>query len=321
MLTGTRGLGRVLFASAAEISRRIDRLDILNRCLTNLNVSWTPGRRRPGAGVRPAGDRGQPAGGLALRPLQHRDQPGARPALAGDWDGVPASCAEAETEGVIADFVTGRMALARGQEWSPPPEFASDLDGDDLSLRSFVRVVVGDAPRGDGCARGGRGAGGGRDDVRRHRALRRLHHRLAGGHRDRLGDRRPGRARHPPRDRRRPPRQQSDDRPARPARPDGRAGRELPPTTRRPSRSSGPRSPCRSSGTPSRRSRAAAPTSAPGWSATAGPTRRACCSTRLGRPSTGSVPCGGASSSTPSSRASSGDVRRSVAPATHGRGR
>ncbi|MEP9361396.1 adenylate/guanylate cyclase domain-containing protein [Nocardioides sp. CN2-186] len=142
MLTGTRGLGRALFASAAEISRRIDRLDILNRCLTNLNVSWTPDDaeraldygRQAIVVSRQAGSlyaHSNTAINLALAQL-----------LAGDWDGVPASCAEAETERIIADFVTGRMALVRGQEWSPSPEFATELDGDDLSLRSFVLASI-----------------------------------------------------------------------------------------------------------------------------------------------------------------------------------
>ncbi|GAW49955.1 hypothetical protein PD653_3380 [Nocardioides sp. PD653] len=140
MLTGTRGLGRALFASAVEIGRRIDRLDIVNRCLTNLNVSWTPDDalraleygRQAIVVSRQAGSlyaHSNTAINLALAQL-----------LAGDWDGVAATSAEAETERVIADFVIGRIALARGEGWSPSTDFALELDGDDLSLRSFVLV-------------------------------------------------------------------------------------------------------------------------------------------------------------------------------------
>ncbi|MFC6345190.1 hypothetical protein ACFP8W_24620, partial [Nocardioides hankookensis] len=42
MLTGTRGIGRIIFEAAAEISRRHHLPAALTRSLVNLNVSWTP---------------------------------------------------------------------------------------------------------------------------------------------------------------------------------------------------------------------------------------------------------------------------------------
>ncbi|GAA4694333.1 adenylate/guanylate cyclase domain-containing protein [Nocardioides conyzicola] len=141
MVTGSRGLGRVIFEAAAELARRHHLLPTLTRVLVNLNVSWVPddAARAREFGIEAVAMGRQSGSFTALS--------GAASNLAlaqlvvGDWGGALES-ADASSDEPVADLVRARIASARGTAWRLQPEMEDDeYAGEDLSLRCFVEVL------------------------------------------------------------------------------------------------------------------------------------------------------------------------------------
>jgi tetratricopeptide (TPR) repeat protein len=142
MVTGMRGLGRVVFTAAAELARRNHQLDTLSRALVNLNVSW-------------AYDDAARARDYGLEAVEVARQAGAVIALSsaesnlalarlvtGDWDDALASADEAELDEPLAELVRARIAGARGTRWHLPPHLGDPgYAGGDLSLRCFAEIL------------------------------------------------------------------------------------------------------------------------------------------------------------------------------------
>lgn len=142
MITGTRGLGRVLFTAAAELARRNHQLATLARSLVNLNVSWASddvakARQYGLEAVEVARQTGgqivfsSASSNLAIAGL-----------LTGDWDEALIVAEDAIADQPLVELVRARIALARGTEWRIPVELADpEYAGDDLSLRCFAELV------------------------------------------------------------------------------------------------------------------------------------------------------------------------------------
>ncbi|GAA1154065.1 AAA family ATPase [Nocardioides aquiterrae] len=142
MVSGMRGLGRVLFTAAAEIARRNHQVVILARALVNLNVTW-------------ASDDAARAREYGLEAVEVSRQAGVAIGLSsamsnlalaclvtGDWDDALLFADEAVVDEPLAELVRARIAGARGTGWRLPanlddPKYA----GDDLSLRCFVELT------------------------------------------------------------------------------------------------------------------------------------------------------------------------------------
>ncbi|MFC6045343.1 adenylate/guanylate cyclase domain-containing protein [Nocardioides hankookensis] len=141
MLTGTRGIGRIIFEAAAEISRRHHLPAALTRSLVNLNVSWTPddasravefGREALVVGRQSGSVYAHSSAGsnLALAAL-----------VSGEWDEALSAADEAVMDVPLAELVRARISLARGIDWRPGLGVSPEDTGDDLSLRCFVEIV------------------------------------------------------------------------------------------------------------------------------------------------------------------------------------
>jgi class 3 adenylate cyclase/tetratricopeptide (TPR) repeat protein len=142
MISGTRGLGRVLFTAAAELSRRNHQLVTLARSLINLNVSWASDdvRRAREYGLE-AVEVARQTGGLIVFSSASSNLALAG-LLTGDWDEALAAADDAVADQPLAELVRARVALARGTEWRITDELAdADYGGDDLSLRCFAELA------------------------------------------------------------------------------------------------------------------------------------------------------------------------------------
>lgn len=142
MVSGMRGLGRVVFTAAAELARRNHQLDTLSRCLVNLNVTWVcdDAERAREYGIEAVEVARQSGSAIAISSAK------SNLALAclvnGEWDEALAAAEEAVVDAPLAELVRARVAGARGTAWRIP----ADLDdpaygGDDLSLRCFVELI------------------------------------------------------------------------------------------------------------------------------------------------------------------------------------
>ncbi len=142
MITGTRGLGRVLFTAAAELARRNHQLVTLTRSLINLNVSWvSDDAARARAYGLEAVEVGRQAGAI-IAVSSASSNLALASLLTGDWDEALATAEDAVADQPLAELVRARVALARGTEWRIPPELADPAyGGDDLSLRCFAELL------------------------------------------------------------------------------------------------------------------------------------------------------------------------------------
>ncbi|WP_162249800.1 MULTISPECIES: adenylate/guanylate cyclase domain-containing protein [unclassified Nocardioides] len=142
MVTGSRGVGRVLFEAAAEVSRRRHLLPTLTRSLINLNVAWSPDDLGRGAafGAEALAVGRQAGSHLALAIAA--SNMALTWTLTGDWDDALTIVDDPASEPLLVELARARIMLARGQEW----QLADDLDndeyaGDDLSLRCFLELL------------------------------------------------------------------------------------------------------------------------------------------------------------------------------------
>ena len=142
MVSGMRGLGRVVFTAAAELARRNHQLDTLSRCLVNLNVTWASddAARAREYGLEAVGVARQTGSVIAISSA--RSNLALASLITGEWDDALASADEAVVDEPLAELVRARVAGARGTAWRLPAHLDDPgYGGDDLSLRCFVELV------------------------------------------------------------------------------------------------------------------------------------------------------------------------------------
>ncbi len=141
MVSGMRGLGRVVFTAAAELARREHQLVTLSRALVNLNVTWASDDAALAReyGIEAVGVSRR--AGVAIALSSAMSNLALACLVTGDWDDALAYADEAIVDEPLAELVRARIASARGTSWRMPSEMEdSRYAGDDLSLRCFVEL-------------------------------------------------------------------------------------------------------------------------------------------------------------------------------------